>query len=618
MFLTLRAILLSVALFAGSVLLFSPTTSQGFLNWDDDQYVQKNPLVTGGVSASGAIWAFTTIHASNWHPLTWLSLQLDSQLFGPKPTAYHTTNLLLHAASAVLLFLTLQTMTRRTWLSFLAAAFFAVHPLRVESVAWIAERKDVLSTFFWMSTCLAYGWYALRPGWLRYLVVLFSFALGLLAKPMLVTLPFILLLLDYWPLNRLDPSASGKDAEFAGRTRARRMGFLVMEKLPFFLLAAGSCVVTWYAQQHGLAIKSLEELSLPERMVNAVLAYCTYIRQLIWPASLGLFYPLIRLAGKETVEVVSWQVISAALLLLAMTFFTRAKGRRFPYFLVGWFWYLGTLVPVIGLVQVGGAAHADRYTYIPMVGLLIALLWGAADLACRWRTQQLAFCLAVILLMASGITTLHQLQYWQNNIVLWKHTLEVCGESTVAYANLANALMEQGLWLRDSGHRAEAMQSFHEAEKWFRREYELDPSDPLAAHGLALSLSHQGKTEPAIEQYRVTLKLSADWARAHYNLAVALTALGQRQRDPDKRKKLFDDAVREYEEVIRCGPLVAAAAHARIGELLRAQGKFDEALRQFQIAVDGGAIIPSEYLDPRRISTATSRQLKDPAHLSSE
>jgi hypothetical protein len=342
-----------------------------FVNYDDPQYVAKNPYVTHGLSRSGWTWAWTTSLGGNWHPLTWLSWQADVELCGMRPAVFHRTNIFLHAANTMLLFWALWSLSGARWQSALVAAFFGLHPLHVESVAWISERKDVLSTFFGLAALVAYASFARRPSVWRYLFVAGFFVLSLLSKAMLVTLPCVLVLLDFWPLARWRP-------EEAASSRRRR-GRLVLEKAPLLALAAAACVFTLYAQKNVGAVASSQSLTLSDRLANSVVSYTTYLRKTVWPLDLALPYP--HLHGRLS----AWHVACSGLVLAAVTLLAVRSRRRAPYFAVGWFWYLGTLVPVIGLVQVGEQALADRYTYFPLVGVFIAAVWGAADAAVYWR-----------------------------------------------------------------------------------------------------------------------------------------------------------------------------------------------------------------------------------------
>jgi hypothetical protein len=673
----LREISLSLILFLAAIAVYWQTCAHGFTNYDDPQYIKDNHEVNSGLSRANVVWAFTTFddsnwhfnfHAGNWHPLTWLSLQLDSQLFGPKPWGYHFTNVMLHAANTVLLFWALWTMTHRVWLNGFVAAFFALHPLHVESVAWLAERKDVLSTFFWMAACLAYGWYAARPSWARYLLTLAAFAMGLLAKPMVVTLPFVLLLLDYWPLGRFGQRetsslpADRRPHSPQGTHELRSapltthqsphttLTLLLLEKLPFFILAAGSCAITWHAQQYLYAVRSLDEYPFSVRALNAMDAYGAYIGQMMWPVDLGVFYPHPKdlLSHSGIAGLISWRVVGATLLLFGATLFACAKMRSYPYLLVGWFWYVGTLVPVIGLVQVGAAARADRYTYVPLVGLFIALAWGVADLlvpfvglliarlwgiadsAARRPAQLIVAGLGVVSLVAFTALTAQQIDYWRSNVTLWEHTLAACGDSTVARMNLGRAFVEQGRSEEMAHRRVEAKRSYEAAEEQFRIALELDKSNPGTAHDIGVAVARQGRIEEAIPYFRQAVKRNPNWARAHYDLAAALADFGRKQVDArdhqvevlvcaglafesdlplrllalDRLKRLhyrtelFLEAMAEYEEVTRCDPRSVRFIHRKLGDLLQSEGRNDEANRHFRAAAEGGVDVPPGSFDP--------------------
>jgi protein O-mannosyl-transferase len=607
-----RDIFVSLILFAATLAVFGQTCGHGFTNWDDPDYVFENQRVLSGLSRENARWAFTTFHAGNWHPLTWLSLQLDAQLFGPgsrayhlanvllhpvgaKPVSalsaawgYHLTNVLLHAANAVLLFWLLRSMTGSLWRSLMVALFFAFHPLHVESVAWIAERKDVLSTFFLMAGCLAYSWYAGRPGWMKYLLTLAAFAAGLLAKPMLVTFPFVLLLLDYWPLGRggaRNLSRSGpeqglwppKRSATAKGSDTFSVGWLLLEKIPFLALAACSCLVTVYAQQQGHAIRSFERYPLSMRVGNALVTYCAYIGQLVWPANLGPFYPHPAdfLVQQHQSGLPSWEVAGAVLVLALVSVLVCANGRTCPYLPVGWLWYLGTLVPVIGLVQVGVAGRADRYTYVPLIGLFIAGVWAVGDLASKWRIQKLAVGLSVFLVLAGVSLTWRQLSYWASDLMLWEHTLEACGPSTVAHTHFGIALLK--------------LQNFDTAAEHFRATLRLDPNDPYALHDLGTALIGQGRIHEAVEQYRQAVRNHPHFDRPHYSLGLALADLGQRK-----------EAIAEQEAALRLNPGFAAA-HRALGILLSSEANFDEAAVHLRAAIEGGLVQPSVYYELARI-----------------
>jgi Flp pilus assembly protein TadD len=604
-----REILISVALFLASCAVFGRTCWNGFFTLDDSVYVQGNTHVFRGLSWDNTHWAFTAFYAGNWHPLTWLSLQADSQFLGTNPWGYHLTNVLLHAANGVLLFLALRLMSGSVGPSAIVAALFAMHPLHVESVAWIAERKDVLSTFFWMATCLAYGGYVsnleqdnsakkLRlprtVAW--YVATLAFFAAGLLAKPMLVTLPCVLLLLDYWPLGRVGTQAQSPDQTKAlspnianqapGVSGARRTAFLIAEKIPFLMLVAAVCVLTWRAQRAGDAVRTLDQFSLSSRVACAVWAYCGYLGQALWPVNLGPFYPHPADAlGRQDVAIfLRPSITAAAIVLLLTTVIVCVKCRAWPYLFVGWFWYLGTLVPVIGLVQVGLAGKADRYTYIPLVGIFIGVVWAAADVAARrrrasvWQTILVATTAALILL-GCFVCTWTQLGYWRDNVVLWDHTLSVCGRTATAHHNLGLAFLEKARRADSRGRRSDLAA----AEQNFREALRLAPAYTFASHMLALAVEQQGRKQEAAELYRDVTQKQPEWAAPHYELAGVLAALGRR-----------DQAKAEYEETLRRDPNWAPASYD-LALLFLDEGKIDEAVDRFNLTIKAGLSTPQIY-----------------------
>ncbi len=414
-----------------------------FTTFDDPMYVTENSHIQDGLTVEGIIWAFTTGHAADWQPLTCISHMADVQLFGLQPGWHHLTNLLFHLASTLLLFLVLHRMTKALWQSAFVAALFALHPLHVESVAWVAERKGVLSTFFWMLTMGTYVSYVARPGLTRYLALLLCFALGLMAKPMLVTLPFVLLLLDYWPLQRLEQKElpqevlkplsrdkkKGKSTPPPVKAPVQPVGRwplirpLLTEKIPLFVLAVLSSIVTYLAQYHGGAVGSLEVLPLGARIANAFVSYTAYMVKTLWPTNLAVFYPH---PGSWPL----WQVLGSVVLLLAITALVIRGAKKRPYAAVGWLWYVGTLVPVTGLVQVGSHAMADRYTYIPLVGLFIIVAWGVPELLKKWPYRKEALiALSALCLLCLFLVTWRQVGYWRNSIALYDHALEVIGRN---------------------------------------------------------------------------------------------------------------------------------------------------------------------------------------------
>ena len=519
--------------------------SYQFLNVDDDEYVTENPYVQAGLTGPSLWWALTKFHSHNWHPLTWMSLQLDWQLYGANPLGFHVTNVLLHTANTVLLFFALRSLTGAVGRSALVAAFFAVHPLHVESVAWIAERKDVLSTLFWMLTLWAYSSYAARPGWGRYLLTLTLFSLGLMAKPMMVTLPCVLLLLDYWPLRRLAfvPTESGSHGNAFPLTLPACNVWvqLVKEKLPFFVLAAGCSVLTLKAQQD--IMQSLDYLPLPYRLANVPLAYVRYISMMFWPMHLTVFYP--HLGSHLPVGL----AIVAAGLLLGLTILMLGQARR-PYLAVGWLWYLGTLVPVIGLVQVGRQAVADRYTYIPLIGLFVLLVWGIDDFLERQRRVRLAAVPVIAAVLAACLMlTWRQLPVWRNNTTLWRHALNII-PSGIAHEGLARALEKEG--------------RIDEARREYAEALRCEPTAP-AYNNVGVFLARHGWTEEALEHFAQALALYPDHPKAHCNMGQILLQQGK-----------LEEARRHLAEAVRLDPSFATS-HYYLGVVLERQGRFREA-----------------------------------------
>jgi hypothetical protein len=541
-----RELWIGGALAALTLIVFGRTCENQFVNFDDDYYVTgKNSQVQARLTLQSIGWAFTTLYAGNWHPLTWLSLQLDWQIYGPKPWGFHLTNALLHAANTVLLFWALRVLTDKVWESALVAALFAVHPLHVESVAWVAERKDVLSAFFWMATCLGYGWYTAKPGWARYLLTLAAFAAGLLAKPMLVTLPFVLLLFDYWPLARFrwnqysKSTADSRQRPSQGthvpssapltthQTPLTTLTFLLLEKMSFFLLAAASCLVTWHAQHQGPAVRSFKDYPLTVRLANALASYWAYLGQTIWPSGLCVFYP--HPAGIFTHSpssgITVW-TIAAGFLLGLVSVIAVATRRSVPYVFVGWYWYVGTLVPVIGLVQLGGQARADRYTYVPLIGIFIAAVWAGSEVSRRWRLQPLVFGGSIILLLVLSFLSGEQIEHWRDSKGLWEHTLKVCPENTIAHTNLAVVYLNR---FEHGGNTKDLEQSASHYGEAVR----LDRGNLHARFQLGAVLTKQGKLEDAIQEYQKVLEFEKtlpprpDFAMTHHNLGVLLKGQGK-------------------------------------------------------------------------------------------
>lgn len=483
-----------------TVVAFSPVLVCGFVNYDDPVYVLDNPYVRGGLTPQGVRWAFTTLYFGNWHPLVWLSLQLESQLFGVRSGIFHATNLLLHAGSVMLLLASLRRMTGDFWPSAFAAALFAVHPLNVEPVAWVSERKGVLSTLFWMLTVVLYARYTKRPTPSRYAMVVAGMAGGLLAKPMLVTMPFVLLLLDYWPLRRW---ASGGDRPPA----PLRVGLrLVAEKLPLLALALIASVVAARAQRRLGAVASFAVLPLPERLANATASYVWYLWEAIFPNRLAAFYP------HPGAGIPASQVVGAAFLMAGITVASLWQRRQRPHLLVGWLWFVGTLVPVIGLVQVGSHSRADRYAYLPCVGLWIALCWLAAEFAVRWRCERALAGLAGLVLAWLALATWTQAHTWRDSVVLWQHALQVTPDNPFARNNLGQALLAKGDV--DGGMTQ------------LERALLLQPDGVRAHCNMGVALLQKGEPGAAAEHFRAALRVDSSFAVARRGLDRALTQLG--------------------------------------------------------------------------------------------
>ncbi len=548
-------------LFAVTWVVFGRTLSYPFINFDDYAYVYGNPEVRKGLSLHGIAWAFTHVHGGNWHPLTSISHLLDCQLYGLNAGSHHFTNVLLHSIAVILLFLLLQQMTGARWRSAFVTALFAIHPLRVESVAWIAERKDVLSGVFFMLTLMAYVRYVRRPSSARYWPVLFLFALGLMSKPMLVTLPFVLLLLDYWPLGRVrsTSSAAKSKTRHADVRNVRSIGQLLIEKIPLLILSAASCVAALLAQAKAQAIVSVQELPLTARISNAFVSCIVYLGQLFWPRSLGLFYPYAAnnlLVGEGVLAIAALLVISTIFVVLRKTH---------PYLITGWLWYLGMLVPVIGVIQVGMQAHADRYTYLPQIGLSFALVWGINDLSSSWRHRRtiLGVIGGLAIVVLTGCAWI-QTSYWSDSEKLWGHTLAVTPNTSLAEASLGDALLKEG--------RA------REAIPYYEKALVLQPDDAEARNNLAYSLRQSGRLDEAIAQFRKVVELRSRHADpkkadAYSNLGRALV-----------EKNQLDEAIDQYRHAVDLQP-DTWNFHNSLGNALLARGLTKEAVVQYEKAL---------------------------------
>jgi Tfp pilus assembly protein PilF len=532
-----------------------PAIQCDFLNLDDPDYFTANPHVQTGLTWANVLWASTTGFASNWHPLTWLSLMLDAELFGKGPGWPHFTNFLFHTANTVLLFLLLRRLTAATWRSALVAALFALHPLHVESVAWVSERKDVLSAFFGLLSLLAYANYARglsitgncvfsfrRPG-LDYWLALVFFALGLMAKPMLVTLPLVMLLLDFWPLER----------KRNARWRASDARHLALEKLPFLVLSAVSCVITFIVQQRGGAVAALVRIPMASRIENAFVSYGRYLGKTFWPDNLAVLYP----------RPIHWSaglVVFSLMLVIGLSVAAVWFGRKFPFALTGWFWFVVTLVPVIGLVQVGMQSMADRYTYLPLIGVFVVLVWGL-DAACvGWRVPKTwTISLALMILVACAFRTRDQLRYWQNDEMLFRHALAVTQNNYLAYNNL-------GTWLSKKGRTPEARNCFQKA-------LQINPDDSAVLYNLGNALVKLGDWDGAIDYYQRALQITPAQADILDNLGLALVA-----------KKQYDVAITNFEAALKVKPDFSDA-HNNLATVLFIEHRFDEAAQHYREAL---------------------------------
>jgi hypothetical protein len=549
-----------------------------FINFDDQEYVFGRPEITSGVTLPGIGWALTHVHGGNWHPLTSISHMVDCQLYGLKAGGHHFTNICLHALAALLLFGALREMTGAFWRAAFVAALFAIHPLRVESVVWIAERKDVLSGLFFALTLLAYAWYVRRWSIARYWVVLVAFGLGLMSKPMLVTTPIVLLLLDYWPLGRLQRSeVRGQKSERQSTTphptlspsqgeRKQVRGFdrvvvrkLIVEKIPLLALSLASVVATLLAQKKALG--SIEELPLPWRLENALVSYVTYMWQTFWPARLAVFYP------HTDGRLPAWEIVLAAIFLISLTGLAWIMRRRRPYLITGWLWFVIMLWPVIGVVQVGQQGHADRYTYLPQIGLILALAWAGHDLvgSLRHRREVLAAS-ATVALTASAWMTFRQVDYWRDSESLWRHALAVTSNNDVAHANLADLLLQSG---RDD----EAVAHCEEALR-------IRPRNPDAQNNLGLALWHRKQPIGAVSHYEKALQVNPHHLNAESNLAwILATYVDPSFRDGSRAVRLMMDVTDRAGD---SNPMVLRTLGAAYAET----GQFPQAIVTAERAVE--------------------------------
>jgi tetratricopeptide (TPR) repeat protein len=570
-----QVILLCLLLFGLVVWVFLPSLNGDFIDIDDGVFVTRNPHIN--LTPANVAWAFCHPAAANWHPLTMWSLMLDHQFYGLNPWGFHLTNVLLHAVNTVLVFLVLRRMTGAIWRSLMVAALFGLHPLRVESVVWISERKDVLSMLFWMLTLWAYVRYAPKKSMVEgreskatttvpdldsglwtfdYVLALSFFALGLMSKPMVVTLPCVLLLLDYWPLERW---------------KQKRLRGLVGEKTPFFLLAAIMSAATYVIQKNvgEMSVLTSFSLSFGARLGNALVSYGRYLGKLFWPVDLCALYLH---PGHWPTQ----KILFAGLLVLGLSILGFVMRRQQPYLLMGWLWYLGTLVPAIGLVQVGGQSMADRYTYIPSIGILIALVWGTCQMPRRWHYQSLGLGTAggALTLVCIGLTR-HQIGYWKDDVSVWQQAVAVTEKSHDPQnrLGLSQGRLAEEIPYYNLGAGLNLQRRFDEAIGCYQKALEINPNFAEAHNNLGTTLNSQGRLDEAIGCFQKALKINPYFAEAHNNLGTALYSQGR-----------LDEAIREFQEVLRLKP-DRAETHCNLGFVLGKQGRLDEAIREFQEAL---------------------------------
>jgi tetratricopeptide (TPR) repeat protein len=578
-----RVFWIGVALIAANLIVYAPLRHYGFVNYGDPQYVLQNPIVTQGLTWRGMLWALRSANGGMWFPLTWTSHMLDIQMYGPDPGGHHLTNIVLHIANTLLLFLVLCRLTRAIGPSAFVAAVFSLHPLQVESVAWVADRQNLLGTLFWMLTLVAYARYASRPRVGRYLLVVLLYALELTATPTLVMLPFVLLLLDFWPLRRVPHDAIGESAADApamppAKDRAAVVRDLLWEKVPMFALAMTSALITIGAQRR--AAISLDAISLPLRMANAVVSYVAYTGKFLWPARLAVFY-------SYPGSLVALKAAGAILVLSAISLVVFRQRRARPYLAVGWFWFLVTLVPVIGFVQIGNEAMADRYSYLPLVGLGIAVAWLGGDLVTRGRLPRRALgAAAAVVIVACALIARRQVVYWENSLVLWQHAHDVNAINHTVETNLARAYA-------DEGKVDDAIAHFTEAVR-------LTPDAPELHYALATVLGRRGKLAEAATHYSEALRIRPNYAEAHTSLGSLLLKQGK-----------TDQAIDEYSEALRIKP--DPVGHYTVAMMLRKQGRAGESDEHLKAALRLQPNFPAARVALLGLATTPKKAASKPA-----
>ena len=548
-----RRLVLCLTLLLGVLAVYNVVRHDQFINYDDDGYVTDNARVKAGLSWETIQWAFTTLEEANWHPVTWLSHAADCELFGVNPVGHHYMNLLLHGFNAILIFLLLQQSTCSTWRSFIVASIWSVHPLNVESVAWVAERKNLLSTLFFLIAFMAYVHYAQKPSVKRYMLVVAGFALALMSKPQVITFPCLLLLWDYWPLQRIERQAdlAADDAQITPR------GWLLLEKFPLFLMVTGSAWITLKAQASAGAVRA--EYPLTFRFENAIAGYLHYLHQAFWPSHLALIYPY------PVQGIAWWRVAASGVLLFAVTGCVLAIRQK-RFLVMGWFWFLGSLVPMIGIIQVGSQATADRYAYLPLIGLLMVVVWGWAELRSSLPNRRLAIdgIATGIVLIALACTTVRQGLFWRDSLTIWSHTLSVTRDNPVAETNLGQALNSIG--------RGD------EAYPHFLRAAALNPTDPVSHANIGAYLHARGDLQGAVQEYESSISLGGDrriQGRTHANLGIAYQQLGE----ATKARQQFEQALQ-----ILPGQFNACLG---LGVILQQEGRLEDALSLLTCSLQG-------------------------------
>jgi protein O-mannosyl-transferase len=596
-------IIICILLVLSTFAIYSQVQDHEFINYDDYQYIRDNWEIKSGLSSESISWAFTTFYGNNWFPITWLSHTLDYQLYGLNPKGHHLTSLFFHITNSLLLFLVLFRMTGALWKSAFVSVVFAIHPLNVESVAWVAERKNVLSTLFWLLTMWTYISYAQTKKLKTYYLVILFFTLGLMSKAMLVTLPFVLLLLDYWPLGRLKLEQGGSDKEVLARSKYHMKSEflkLLLEKAPLFALTVGTCILTFIAQKSEAAMINLNNLSVFTRLTNAMVSYLEYLKKMIWPNELAVFYP------HPESTLATWKWVVCSIVLVTITTISIRLIKKAPYFVVGWFWYLGTLIPVIGIVQVGGQAMADRYAYVPLIGIFIIVAWGLPDFLEKWPfKEQLLSISTVILIPMLMVITWTQVSLWKNSISVFKRAFRVSNEqsynSYIINYHLGNAFFDKQKTGEAISHYKMAIElnpefvnaysnlggalfvegKNEDAISHFKTAIELKPDHADAHYNLGATLIAERKSEEAISHFKMAIKIKPDYIKAYNNLGAALVTQGRNE-----------EAISHYKKAIQIKPDYALA-HYNLGDALVIQGKNEEAISHFKIAIQ----IKPDYVD---------------------